>query len=107
MNVLSSIISILAVISFCYLSTFSKTKIEYTGLVLMALSVILGIIMRLILLNRIEWVAGLMGMVGYVLFLNRFLRRNVKKHLSMIQYFAMIVLLLAIVSDTLILFLNR
>ncbi|MGX7219810.1 hypothetical protein ACWODC_19415 [Enterococcus raffinosus] len=63
--------------------------------------------MRLILLNRIEWVAGLMGMVGYVLFLNSFLRRNVKKHLSMIQYFAMIVLLLAIVSDTLILFLNR
>lgn len=73
----------------------------------MALSVILGIIMRLILLNRIEWVAGLMGMVGYALFLNSFLRRNVKKHLSMIQYFAMIVLLLAVVSDTLILFLNR
>lgn len=107
MNVLSSAVSILAVVSFCYISTFSKTKLEYMGLVLMAVSVVLGIIMRVFLSNELEWAAGLLGLVGCLLFLNSFIRRNTKENISMFQYLSMIVLLVSITSDTLILFLDR
>lgn len=107
MNVLSSVISILAVISFCYISTFSKTKKEYTGLALMAVSVVLGIIMRLVLSNGLEWVAGLLGLIGCFLFLNSFISRNTKKNISMIQYLSMMVLVVSFATDTIALFLER
>ncbi|WP_314576075.1 hypothetical protein [Enterococcus gilvus] len=101
-TILSSILSVLAVLSFCYTSIFSRSKPEYYGLTMMAGSIIIGILMSIAQYNRFLWLPHLLGLIGSIIYTIYFTYTKDKKLSYVFQRLAILTLLISFTLDTII-----
>lgn len=93
MNLISSGLFVLSIVSFCYLSTFSKTRQETIALSIIFLSFLVGLVLKLMNVSYSEIITGLLSLVGLAIFAEGFVSRVSIKSVTPVQYLALAILI--------------